>query len=100
MLLSLLACHRDAQALLGRDQVVGVLGVLAEVDLHPVDGAGEDAALAVVVVADGGTGVGSGAGALAPREAQRHGSLDAAFTHLVAVEVEGDAAALGGAPAV
>src|SRR4029450_11770144 len=43
ILLSLLACHRDAQALLGRDQVVGVLGVLAEVGVHPLDGAREDA---------------------------------------------------------
>ena len=36
----LLPRHRDAQALLGRDQVVGVLGVLAEVDLHPPDPCG------------------------------------------------------------
>src|ERR1700675_3695955 len=60
----LLPRHRDAQALLGGDQVVGVLGVLAEVDLDPVDRAGEDAALAVVVVADGGCGVASDVGGL------------------------------------
>src|SRR4029450_8840998 len=59
ILLSLLARHRDAQALFGRDQVVGVLSVLAEVDLHPVDRAGEDAALALVIVADRGGGIAS-----------------------------------------
>src|SRR5213596_4184265 len=37
----LLPRHRDAQALLRADQVVGVLGVLPEVDLHPVHRAGE-----------------------------------------------------------
>ena len=50
--LSLLAGHGDAESLLGGDEVVGVSGVLAEIDLHPVDRAGEHAALTVVVVAD------------------------------------------------
>jgi len=49
---SLLARHCDAQALLGRDQVLGVFRVLGEIDLHPLDRAGEDAAVTVVVVAD------------------------------------------------
>src|SRR5512133_654069 len=49
----LLPRHGDAQALLGRDQVVGVLGVLPKIDLHPVDLSREDAAFALVVVADG-----------------------------------------------
>ena len=35
----LLECHRDLEALLGRDQVVVV--VLADVDLRPADSAGE-----------------------------------------------------------
>jgi len=48
----LLACHRHAQPLLGGDQVIRVLRVLAEVDLHPLDPAGEDAGCGVVVVAD------------------------------------------------
>src|SRR6476661_9563590 len=82
----LLARHRDAQALLGCDQVVGVFCVLAEIDLHPVDRAGEDAALAFVVVADRGRGVSSDVGGLVRGEDQRHGCLDAAFTGLLAVE--------------
>ena len=36
---SLLARHRDAQALLGRDEVVGVFCVLAEIDLRGLTGA-------------------------------------------------------------
>src|SRR3954454_7890778 len=36
---ALRARHRDAEPFLRRDQVVGVLRVLAEIDLHPVDGA-------------------------------------------------------------
>src|SRR3954447_6156972 len=55
----LLARHRDAQSLLARDQVVRIFCVLAEIDLLPVDGAGEDAALTVVVVADWGRSVAS-----------------------------------------
>src|SRR4051794_17311063 len=97
---SLLTRHRDAQAFLGGDQVVGVLCVLAEIDLHPVDRAGEDAALAVVVVADRGCGVSSDVGGLVRGEDQRHGCLDAALTSLAAVEVERHGAALGGAAAV
>src|SRR6476619_1290807 len=54
-----LPCHCDAKSLLGRDQVVGVFGALAEIDLHPVDRACEDAALALVVVADRGRAVSS-----------------------------------------
>src|SRR5437763_9237171 len=85
---SLLSRHRDAQALLGRDQVVGVFCVLADIDLRPVDRAGEDAALAVVVIADRGRGVSSDVGGLVRREDQWHGCLDATLTGLVAVEVE------------
>jgi len=44
--------HRDLQALLGRDEVIEVLGRLRDVDLDPLDGAGEVAAIRGVVVAD------------------------------------------------
>src|SRR6186713_2379979 len=97
---SLLAGHCDPESLLGCDEVVGVLCVLPEVDLHPVDRAGEDAALAVVVIADRGSGVPSDVGGLVCGEDQRHGCVDAAFTGLVTVEVEADGAALGGPAAV
>src|SRR4029079_15593548 len=66
-----LARDRNLEALLRRDQVVGILGVLAEVDLRPVDGAGEDAALGVVVVADGRRSVASDVGGLVAREDHR-----------------------------
>src|SRR4029453_18846137 len=92
---SLLPRHRDAQALLGCDQVVGVFCVLAEIYLHPVDRAGKDAAVAVVVVADWGCGVSSHVGGLVRGEDQWHGCIDAALTDHVAVEVERNGAALG-----
>ena len=49
--------HGDAQALLCGDQVVDVLGVFADVELHPAHAAREDAPLGRVVVADGRGGV-------------------------------------------
>ena len=42
-----------AEPFLRGDEVVGVLGVVSEVDLYPVHSAGENAAVAAVVVADG-----------------------------------------------
>src|SRR3954451_9018239 len=59
-----LSGHCDPESLIGRDQVVGVVRVFAEVDLDPVDRAGEDAAFALVVVADRGRGVLSDVGGL------------------------------------
>ena len=50
----LLACHRDAEAFVGVDVVVGILGVLAQIDSHPVDLAVEPAGVGGVVGADGG----------------------------------------------
>ena len=55
---------------------------------------------AFVVVADRGRGVAPDVGRLVRREDQRHGCLDAAFTHLRSVQVERDGAALGEAAAV
>src|SRR5215212_9793407 len=49
----LLPRHRDAQALLRGDQVVGVLGAFVHVDLHPVDPARERTVFRPVIVADG-----------------------------------------------
>src|SRR5690242_4016495 len=99
-LLRLLARHRDAEALLGRDEMVGVFGVAIEIDLDPVDGAGEHAAVAVVVVADRGGAVPSDVRGLVGGEDQRYGGVDATLSGLVAVEVERHGAALGGAAAV
>src|SRR3954447_3071083 len=96
----LLAAHCDAQAFLGRDEVIGVVCVVAEVDLHPVDRTGEDAAFACVVVAHRGSAISSDICGLICGEDQRHGCLDAAFTGLVAVEIERDSAALRRAAAV
>ncbi len=53
----LLPRHRDAEAFVGVDVVVGVLGVLAQVDLHPVDRAAEPAGVSGVVGADRGAGL-------------------------------------------
>src|SRR5215207_9488289 len=51
--LPLLSRHRDMPALLRGDQVVGVLGVFAQIDLHPADPAREGTVLRPVIVADG-----------------------------------------------
>jgi len=48
----LLPRHRHAQAFFRRDVVVCVLGVLIEIDLHPVDLAGEPARVRRVIGAD------------------------------------------------
>jgi hypothetical protein len=47
----LLAAHRHPQQLLRTNEVIGVLGVVAQVDLDPADPPGEDAVVSVVVVA-------------------------------------------------
>src|SRR5262249_36382696 len=44
--------HCDAEPLLGADQVIEILSRLRDVQLHPVDPAGEDALVARIVVAD------------------------------------------------
>jgi hypothetical protein len=53
--LSLLPRHGDAEAFVAVDEVIVV--VLAEVDLHPVDPAGEPAGRGGVVAADRGAGL-------------------------------------------
>jgi hypothetical protein len=53
----LLAAHRHPEQLLRANQMIGVLGVLAQVDLHPADPPGEGAVPRIVVVADRGSGV-------------------------------------------
>ncbi len=54
---SSLTCHGDAEALLGADEVVGILGGLGDVDLHPLHLAVERAGTRRIVVADRRTGV-------------------------------------------
>src|SRR6478736_1036472 len=92
--------HRDPQALLGRDEVIEVLGRLRDVDLDPLDGPGEAAALRGVVVTDRRGRVRADVARLIGREDHRDGGLDAALAGLRAVEVEGDGAALAEAAAV
>src|SRR4030095_16800830 len=48
----LLPRHGDAEAFLGRDVMIGILGVVAEIDLHPVDLSVEPAGVSGVVRAD------------------------------------------------
>src|SRR6185312_6160445 len=86
--------HRDAQALVGRDQVVGVLGVFAEVDLNPFDAAVEGVVARPVVVAHRRRVVRADVGRLVAGEDHGHGSLDAAFARLGSVDVQRDRATL------
>src|SRR6478609_7593463 len=96
----LLTRHRDPVALLRRDQVVGVLGVLAEVDLDPLDLPAERELVHREVVADRGAAVRAEVGGLVAREEHGYGRIDPALAHLAAVEVERGRAALPEAAAV
>src|SRR5262249_27377040 len=90
----------DLHALLGREQMVEVLGGLTDVDLHPVDRAVEDALAGVVVVADGRGRVASDVGGLVAREHERHGRADPALADGLTVDVQGDGSTLARAAAV
>ena len=70
--------------------------VLADLELDPVELAGERAGVHVVVGGDGGPGLSADVG----REDERLGGTDAAFADLLAVVAEGDSVALGVAAAV
>src|SRR6266542_1965181 len=89
----LLPCHRAAQTFFGRDHVIGV--ILAEIDLHPVNLAAEDAAVAVVIGSYRRAGLAADVSCLVGREDHRHGALDAALADFLAVVVKRDIAALG-----
>src|SRR4051812_45950770 len=64
----LLPSDGDPVAFLSRDEVVGVLGVGAEIDLNPTDSAGECAVVGCVVVTDRGGGVAADVGGLVAGE--------------------------------
>ena len=59
-----LPCHHDAQAFLGRDEVVEVLCGFGDVELDPADPSGECRVLRAVVVADRGAAVAADLGGL------------------------------------
>ena len=96
--LFLLPRHGDLQPLLRADKVIMV--VLAEVDLHPVDLAGEGTGLAVVVGRDRRAALAADVCRLVGGKYHGDGLLNASFAHLPAVVVERDLAALGQAAAV
>src|SRR3954464_15967059 len=89
----LLPSHRDAEALAGIDVVVVV--VVTEVDLNPLDLAGEPAGGSGVVGRHGGVLVVADVGGLVGGEDHRLRHLNAPGTDSVAVVVEGEVAALG-----
>src|SRR4051812_2249369 len=72
----LLPGHGDAETFFGVDEVVVVVG--AEIDLDPVDLAGEPAAVSGVVGRDGGAGFVADVGGLVGGEDHRLGSADTA----------------------
>ena len=95
---TLLACHREAQAFLRRDEVVGVLGIGPEVDLDPADGARECAVGEAVVVADRCAPVGADVGRLVCGEEHRFCLFDTPLAHLGAIQEEGDGPPLASPP--
>src|SRR3954468_21707386 len=94
----LLDRRRDAEALLGRDEVVVV--VETGVELHPADRAVEAAALRGVVLGDGRAGGVADVAGLVAGVRHRGGRLAAASADLVAVDVQDDVSALTEASAV
>src|SRR5580693_7716899 len=78
--------HRDAKALLGRDQVIVIL--LLQVDLNPVDLAVELVVLRVVIGGDRRSGSLADVAGLIGREQHRHGLLHSALADLFAVHIE------------
>ena len=80
--------------------MVGVVRVFTEVDLHPVDRAGEDALPTRVVVADGGCGVAPHVQGLVGGKDHGDRALDTALADLVPVDVERHRASLGEASSV
>ena len=68
--------------------MVGVFSICAQVDLHPVHAAGENARLAGVIIADWRCSVASDIRRLVAGEHQRHGGADASLALLVAVDKE------------
>jgi hypothetical protein len=93
-----LAGHEHVDVVLRVDHVAVV--VLADLELDPVELAGERAGVHVVVGGDGGPGLSADVEAFVGREDERLGGTHAAFADLLAVVVEGDSAALGVAAAV
>ena len=89
-----------SQTFLRDDEVVKVLRRLVDVELHPADPPGERVAPGAVVIAHWGGAVCSDVRRLVRREHHGHRPIDATLAHLATVEVEGDGAALGEAPAV
>jgi hypothetical protein len=77
-----------------------VVVVAAEVELDPVDLAGEPAVLVGVVGSDGGAGFVADVGGLVGREDHRLGVLHPTGPDRLAVVVQGDVAAFGQPPAV
>src|SRR4029453_7726262 len=90
--------HSDAEAFVGVDEVVVI--IFAEIDLHPVDLAGEPAAVHGVVGGNGGAGFVADIRCLVGGEDHRLGGSDAAGPDSCAVVVQGNVAALGQPAAV
>src|SRR4051794_1355548 len=90
----------ELESFLGADEVVEVVGGGVDVDLDPVDPSGELVVPGAVVLGDGCSGVAADVEGLVHGEEELVGALDAAPPDGLAVDVEGDGAALADAAAV
>ena len=80
--------------------MIGILGVLAEVDLYPLHPSGEANILGAEVVGDRCGGIGADVGRLVGGEQHRDGGLHATFADLVTVDVQLDLPSLSQSPTV
>ena len=93
-----MAGHEHLEVVLRVDHV-GVV-VVADLELDPVDLAGEHTALHVILGGDRGPGLAANVQAFVGREDERLGRPHAALADLLAVHVQGDVAAFAVAAAV
>ena len=90
--------HGDLEALLMIEEMVEVIGVLAHIDLHPVHLAIET--VAAVISGDAATGFETNIEGFVGRKDEWFGLIDPTLTHLIAIQIEAQATALGDAVAI
>jgi hypothetical protein len=96
----LLDGHCDAESFLCADVVIGVLSVVADIDLDPADPSRELGLCDGEIVGDGRRCVAAEGGGLVEGEDHRHGGIDSYFADGFAVDEEGCGAALAVSAAV
>lgn len=91
-------CHGDLESLLMIEEMVEVIGILAHIDLHPVHLAIET--VAAVISGDAATGFEANIEGFIGRKDEWFGLFDPTLTHLMTIQIQAQATALGDALAI